>query len=84
MSLRAQISTIEQEILDDEIRLDALRRRLHALRQQAVFPIVSLPVEVTTEIFSHCAASFPTTAALLLSRVCRAWREIALALPPLW
>ncbi|KAJ7592583.1 hypothetical protein C8J56DRAFT_1126931 [Mycena floridula] len=53
-------------------------------------PIRHLPGDMLREIFIHClptnkAAAIATTAApLLLGRICRSWREIALSTPALW
>ncbi|KAJ7742791.1 hypothetical protein B0H16DRAFT_1463876 [Mycena metata] len=54
-----------------------------------VYPILTLPVEVTAEIFVHCLPerSFHPSgkvAPLLLSGICRQWRDIACSTPKLW
>ncbi|KAJ7751712.1 hypothetical protein B0H16DRAFT_1211046, partial [Mycena metata] len=53
-----------------------------------VYPILTLPVEVTTEIFVHCLPENPILsgklAPLLLGRICRKWRDIAYGHPRLW
>ncbi|KAF8207829.1 hypothetical protein K438DRAFT_345506 [Mycena galopus ATCC 62051] len=55
--------------------------------------ILTLPNEITSEIFVHSLPRFPsyqtstvnpTRAPMLLLRVCRAWRSIALSTPRLW
>ncbi|KAJ7462144.1 hypothetical protein FB451DRAFT_958239, partial [Mycena latifolia] len=53
-----------------------------------------LPPEITSEIFIYCLPTSqmarerntvnPHEAPMLLSHVCRAWREIALGTPALW
>ncbi|KAJ7130988.1 hypothetical protein C8R46DRAFT_869577, partial [Mycena filopes] len=56
--------------------------------QLIVYPIQSLPLDITLEIFGHCPFVgehhhgywSPTT----VFRVCKPWREIALATPSLW
>ncbi|KAJ6554425.1 hypothetical protein B0H19DRAFT_868891, partial [Mycena capillaripes] len=53
------------------------------------YPILTLPTEITVEIFTHCLPDEPCvprtdTAPLLLGRICRTWREISLATPELW
>ncbi|KAF7294304.1 F-box domain-containing protein [Mycena chlorophos] len=55
------------------------------------FPIQSLPLEIITEIFLLCIPEYdwdnsiaPSSAPLLLLRVCRAWRQLALSTPKLW
>ncbi|KAJ7762562.1 hypothetical protein B0H16DRAFT_1311801, partial [Mycena metata] len=54
-----------------------------------VYPILTLPVEITAEIFFHCLPrhpSFPSAriAPMLLGRICRQWRNIACSTPRLW
>ncbi|KAF7346054.1 F-box domain-containing protein [Mycena sanguinolenta] len=61
--------------------------------QQPNSPVHTIPCEITAEIFVHC---LPTSygwewniasqreAPMLLSHVCRDWREIALCMPALW
>ncbi|KAJ7886719.1 hypothetical protein B0H13DRAFT_896328 [Mycena leptocephala] len=66
--------------------------QLHA---SASFPVLTLPAEVTAEIFVHCLTlhgmrwSVPTygienIAPVVLMGVCRTWRDIALTTPALW
>ncbi|KAJ7493412.1 hypothetical protein B0H11DRAFT_2006298 [Mycena galericulata] len=52
---------------------------------------LTLPPELTSEIFLHCLPDDtkfilpePASAPLLLCRICRQWRRIALATPGLW
>ncbi|KAJ7167826.1 hypothetical protein C8R46DRAFT_1094259 [Mycena filopes] len=59
-------------------------------------PVLALPPEITSEIFLHCLPPIPelssypkdaprsSRAPLLLLRVCRAWRDIAMSTPHLW
>ncbi|KAJ7821220.1 hypothetical protein B0H14DRAFT_2832009, partial [Mycena olivaceomarginata] len=57
-----------------------------------VCPILTIPNEITSEIFLHCRGEFPSFssptspryAPMLLLRVCRAWRSTALSTPRLW
>ncbi|KAJ7635298.1 hypothetical protein FB45DRAFT_1026184 [Roridomyces roridus] len=68
--------------------LTAERDALQAQSDAIVYPILSLPPETTVEIFEHCVvrrtSSSPSAAPLLLTQVCRRWRQIALATPRLW
>ncbi|KAJ7452890.1 hypothetical protein FB451DRAFT_676321, partial [Mycena latifolia] len=56
------------------------------------YPILTLPPEITAEIFLHCVQASgsnlsPVSAShapMLLLRICRAWRLIALSTPALW
>ncbi|KAJ7288099.1 hypothetical protein C8J57DRAFT_1047328, partial [Mycena rebaudengoi] len=49
---------------------------------------LTLPTEITTEIFKWCYEAglrlLPSVAPLLLTQVCRDWRELALSTPALW
>ncbi|KAJ7143067.1 hypothetical protein C8R43DRAFT_1199574 [Mycena crocata] len=53
-------------------------------------PQVALPPEILSEIFIHCLSDDafirpdPTTAPLILCRICRQFKEIALTTPTLW
>ncbi|KAJ7921457.1 hypothetical protein B0H13DRAFT_1984779 [Mycena leptocephala] len=52
-------------------------------------PIFLLPPEITATIFGHCDPSdtprpSPHAAPLLLTQICRQWREICLDTPDLW
>ncbi|KAF8217151.1 hypothetical protein K438DRAFT_411998 [Mycena galopus ATCC 62051] len=59
-----------------------------------IYPILTIPVEIISEIFLHCLPALPaayaaahlstTSAPLLLGRICRMWREIAYTNPRLW
>ncbi|KAJ7166812.1 hypothetical protein C8R46DRAFT_1351072 [Mycena filopes] len=54
-----------------------------------VYPILTLPVELTGEIFLHCLPDTPTPpsstmAPMLLARICQYWRDIACSTPRLW
>ncbi|KAF7370149.1 F-box domain-containing protein [Mycena sanguinolenta] len=57
-----------------------------------IYPILTIPVEITSEIFLHCLAAIETAlsrpstqlAPLLLGRICRTWRDIAYTSPRLW
>ncbi|KAJ7479704.1 hypothetical protein FB451DRAFT_1239641 [Mycena latifolia] len=68
--------------------LTAERQHLQAELDSIVYPVLTLPVEITSHIFLH---SIPKnkepssyTAPLLLTQICRQWRAIALAAPNLW
>ncbi|KAF9267979.1 hypothetical protein L218DRAFT_894330 [Marasmius fiardii PR-910] len=53
-------------------------------------PIKLLPAEIMSEIFLHCLPNqifvrpSPSEAPLLLTQVCRGWKEITLSTPSLW
>ncbi|KAJ7506515.1 hypothetical protein B0H11DRAFT_1971602 [Mycena galericulata] len=71
-----------------------LQRQLHTI---ATYPVLTLPVEITTHIFSLCLPTIKElresgpslseglkSTPMLFLAVCRAWRETALATPALW
>ncbi|KAJ7641165.1 hypothetical protein FB45DRAFT_738028 [Roridomyces roridus] len=65
----------------------ACQRRLDAYE----YPVLTLPNEITSEIFLHFLPPYPACPPLTgvasptnLTRNCRKWRDIALALPKLW
>ncbi|KAF7355942.1 WD40 repeat-like protein [Mycena venus] len=55
-----------------------------------IYPILSIPVEITSEIFLHCLSPVDAAqpnqklAPMLLGRICRIWRHIAHSDPRLW
>ncbi|KAJ7120013.1 hypothetical protein C8R46DRAFT_876350, partial [Mycena filopes] len=57
--------------------------------ESVVYPILTIPFEITAEIFLHCLPAFPSqpsgsVAPMLLARICRQWRNIACSTPRLW
>ncbi|KAF7349480.1 F-box domain-containing protein [Mycena sanguinolenta] len=53
-----------------------------------VYPVLTLPPEITAEIFKWCIDTglrlSPSVAPLLLTRICRDWRALAFSTPALW
>ncbi|KAJ7922486.1 hypothetical protein B0H13DRAFT_2317321 [Mycena leptocephala] len=55
-----------------------------------VYPVVTLPTEITARIFIECLPTHgrvspsPSTAPLVLAQICHGWRDIALSTPELW
>ncbi|KAJ7471748.1 hypothetical protein FB451DRAFT_305972 [Mycena latifolia] len=83
--LRTRLEEIEEQIL----LLQDEREDITATLTSAAYPILSLPVEITSEIFLQCLDGRPIKPDLLqvplvLTRVCSAWRKIALNIPRLW
>ncbi|KAJ7263706.1 hypothetical protein C8J57DRAFT_418438 [Mycena rebaudengoi] len=66
------------------------RQSLQAESDSIMYPVLSLPTEITMEIFRRCVPSgspsrpSPSTAPLLLTQICRQWRKISLDTPHLW
>ncbi|KAK7062103.1 hypothetical protein R3P38DRAFT_2833437 [Favolaschia claudopus] len=88
--LDARIVQQRRILLELEQNRSNLLLELHNI---ATFDVLTLPVEITTEIFLWChQISDPSvipsdsnrSAPLVLAAVCRAWRAIALTTPELW
>ncbi|KAJ7799961.1 hypothetical protein B0H14DRAFT_2387695, partial [Mycena olivaceomarginata] len=95
--LRARLAQVDESILELKLRLKALEdTRKSILRQLdgVVYPVLTLPHDITSSIFLHCLPADTNSAAkkgpnstrapLLLLPVCRTWRDIALSTPRLW
>ncbi|KAJ7627049.1 hypothetical protein FB45DRAFT_795265 [Roridomyces roridus] len=87
------------EALDSEIsKLDTVPEDLEAQRDAILdeldlvtYPVLTLAPEVTTEIFMWCKVNSLHSRSIslyftpfLLTRICRAWRSLALSIPALW
>ncbi|KAJ7189500.1 hypothetical protein GGX14DRAFT_484948 [Mycena pura] len=79
------------EVLEKEHEeLEKEREELEKDLSLVVYPVLTLPVEISSRIFLHCLPSHgrvtpsPTTAPLLLVQICRHWREVALSTSRLW
>ncbi|KAJ7276624.1 hypothetical protein C8J57DRAFT_193826 [Mycena rebaudengoi] len=78
----------ELNILIDD--LVAERKYLQAELDSIVYPVLTIPSEITSHIFSESipadsnASPSRHIAPLLLTQICRLWRAIALATPSLW
>ncbi|KAJ7641223.1 hypothetical protein FB45DRAFT_1053788 [Roridomyces roridus] len=91
---RARVVAIDAEIREFQERVRVLqlerepcKRRLDAYK----YPVLTLPNEITSEIFIHFLPPYPDCPPLrgpesptTLTHICRQWREIALATPKLW
>jgi len=89
---RRHLEDLEADIIRVEKLLAQLVRKRVPLKRKinACFsPVLQLPVEVTSEIFTAC---FPANACevwgsktpLDLGKVCSAWRDVAWSVPLLW
>ncbi|KAF7372159.1 hypothetical protein MVEN_00075000 [Mycena venus] len=70
-------------------RLMEERTNIKGSLDRIIYPILRIPVEITSEIFLHClpvdgGRPDATSAPMLLCRICRVWRNIAFANPRLW
>ncbi|KAJ7118586.1 hypothetical protein C8R43DRAFT_96126 [Mycena crocata] len=83
--LRARLTEIDAGIHRKMQERVAVQSQLDA----TVYPVLTLPIEIVSEIFIHCippgdAKVLLAEAPWVLLKVCRAWREIALSTPRLW
>ncbi|KAJ6544178.1 hypothetical protein B0H19DRAFT_1169842 [Mycena capillaripes] len=91
-SFRDRLAAIDAQIALLQAERKIIQKRLGSL----TYPVLSLPFDVTAEIFVHCLPDVqhsepilhfsrhtPPTA-LLLSQICRAWRYVAFKTPKIW
>ncbi|KAF7347134.1 F-box domain-containing protein [Mycena venus] len=92
-SLRTRLMEIDAEMADLHARLQQLavaRRPVVEALRSIIYPILTLPPEITAEIFKQCVDETITVARanwlgpLVLSSVCRAWRHIGFNLKSIW
>ncbi|KAJ7186367.1 hypothetical protein C8R46DRAFT_980638, partial [Mycena filopes] len=94
LASRTRVSEIDAKIRALELSpstLPAERTLMQAPMDSYASPILTLPTEITCEIFRHFMPTYPACPPLsgvlspvTLTHICRAWREIALATPYLW
>ncbi|KAJ7044759.1 hypothetical protein C8F04DRAFT_595941 [Mycena alexandri] len=92
--LRAQFDALTSSISQQKLLLDEMQTQLESLQAQLdsiVYPVLTLPPEIMTEIFLYCLPEQrkldvvnTKEAPLLLTHVCGAWRHIACSTPRLW
>ncbi|KAJ7184676.1 hypothetical protein C8R46DRAFT_465191 [Mycena filopes] len=84
--IKSQITLYKKYIAALEEQADKLEEGL-AL---AIYPVLSLPTEITSTIFVHCLPPHGrvepslSKAPLLLAQICHDWRQIALGTCALW
>ncbi|KAK7063516.1 F-box domain-containing protein [Favolaschia claudopus] len=101
-ALRARLAEIDSELHELHTRIEQLettRKPVANALNAIVYPILTLPVEITSEIFAHhfneallevdglSLCSLRTArdnGPLILSQVCRAWRNIAINTHSMW
>ncbi|KAJ7159480.1 hypothetical protein C8R46DRAFT_1001736 [Mycena filopes] len=91
-SLRSALAEIDAELAALRVRVEELaaaRKPLVKALKAIVYPILTLPVEITAEIFLRyvdwaeiCNES--PCAPVILASVCKQWRAVALHLEPIW
>ncbi|KAJ7641454.1 hypothetical protein FB45DRAFT_1125274, partial [Roridomyces roridus] len=83
--LRARLAQIELQIDALGAQMAALRTERDAVTrdlQSVVYPVLSLPNEIMGEIFTQYVDTERNP--MLLTWVCRSWREVALSTSRLW
>ncbi|KAJ7780927.1 hypothetical protein B0H16DRAFT_1877749 [Mycena metata] len=96
IDLRRRLVELNAQILEQKRALRDLQQTRvtveRELRETATYPILTLPVEITTEIFHRLpfetvyssASELWRNMSPVLAAVCRSWRGIALSTPKLW
>ncbi|KAF8217981.1 hypothetical protein K438DRAFT_15775 [Mycena galopus ATCC 62051] len=89
--LRQRILDLNATISHHESTLQELKQQRSAILSElnlVVYPVLTLPPEITAEIFKWCIDTgmrlLPSLAPLLLTQICRDWRALALSTPALW
>ncbi|KAJ7053432.1 hypothetical protein C8F01DRAFT_554142 [Mycena amicta] len=88
--LREQKAQLDERILQTEMQLENLKAQRVLVEQELskiVYPILSLPSELTTKIFASAVATGVAEhkpVLLQLAAVCQQWRAVALDNPVLW
>ncbi|KAJ6561467.1 hypothetical protein DFH09DRAFT_1479786 [Mycena vulgaris] len=96
-NLRKIVEDTTAEISHHQALLKKLRGKRSSAKRQLdslVYPVLTLPPEITSEIFLHCLPTSytdrernvvdPDEPPMLLTHVCRTWREIAISTHALW
>ncbi|KAJ7470978.1 hypothetical protein FB451DRAFT_1135233 [Mycena latifolia] len=91
---RARISDLDAQISMLEAAPSSLRNERDAFQEQldsCIYPVLTLPTEIVSEIFTHFVPVYPARPPLVgllspstLGQVCRTWRQIAISTPSLW
>ncbi|KAF7334421.1 hypothetical protein MVEN_02271400 [Mycena venus] len=91
---RSRIVDLDAQIQDLERVLAALRLEKAVAQERLdtyTYPVLTLPDEIISEIFIHFLPLYPVCppitgllSPILLTHICRKWREIAQTTPALW
>ncbi|KAJ7262457.1 hypothetical protein C8J57DRAFT_453899 [Mycena rebaudengoi] len=92
--IRERMTDLDAQILELERALDTVRLERQDLQMRLdvyKYPVLTLPTDITSEIFVHFLPPYPErppttgpSSPELLAQICRMWREIALSTPRLW
>ncbi|KAK7025189.1 F-box domain-containing protein [Favolaschia claudopus] len=85
--LEPQIKALEQTLAALRLEELTIKERLNSYK----YPVLTLPNEIVAEIFLHFLPKYPfcpplsgPVSPVLLTHICRLWREIAFSTPQLW
>ncbi|KAJ7778606.1 hypothetical protein DFH07DRAFT_730648, partial [Mycena maculata] len=90
---RAAIADIKSQLIRYKTSIEALEKQQHELEASlslVIYPVLALPIEITSRIFILCLPAAgrvkpsPSTAPLLLAQICRDWRDVALSTCEIW
>ncbi|KAF7343283.1 F-box domain-containing protein [Mycena venus] len=91
---RTRIADIEAQILELERLFQSLEEEKAVLQDQLdsyVYPVLTLPNEIVSEIFIRFLPIYPKRppksgllSPTILGHICRTWRDIAFSTPALW
>ncbi|KAJ7644504.1 hypothetical protein FB45DRAFT_1021268 [Roridomyces roridus] len=86
--LRARLAAIQGAIVFHEEQLGLLRTQRESTERHlaaiAVYPVLTLPNEITSQIFMQWIYTDDKSNPMLLTWVCKLWREVAISTPQLW
>ncbi|KAJ7122170.1 hypothetical protein C8R44DRAFT_876481 [Mycena epipterygia] len=86
MSANVTASELRSRLVEIEKQVECLRVEKESLLEcldSIIYPVLTLPPEITSEIFHHCIRNF-ARGPLRVASVCKAWRAVALTTPALW
>ncbi|KAJ7101963.1 hypothetical protein C8R44DRAFT_641026, partial [Mycena epipterygia] len=90
---RAALATIQSEIARHKTCIEWLEKEQNSLKANlalVVYPVLTLPAELTSQIFIDCLPAHgriipsPSAVPLVLAQICRQWRDVALSTWELW
>ncbi|KAF8211703.1 hypothetical protein K438DRAFT_56170 [Mycena galopus ATCC 62051] len=91
---RTRLKNIEARIQDLVCSISALRNEQALVQNRLdsyMYPVLTLPNEIVSEIFIHFLPTYPLPPPLTgiysptcLTQICRTWRKVALSTPALW
>ncbi|KAJ7034014.1 hypothetical protein C8F04DRAFT_1102765 [Mycena alexandri] len=90
--LRARLAALHVSISEHRLALKELERDRKAVERELqafTYPVLTIPPEITSEIFLHCLPEdneppSRNDVPIVLLAVCTAWRSVAISVPELW